>query len=105
MTTKHEVIAVYRAHPEWTTRQIADHLGCLREYVTATARRNGFKPASHVAKQRERVFAGISDSARTVLLEAAIARGLSVHELVERIIDQVAADQIVDAILDDEVAA
>jgi hypothetical protein len=41
MTTKHDVIRVHREHPEWTARQIADDLDCSREYVSATARRNG----------------------------------------------------------------
>lgn len=41
MTTKHEVIAIHKAHPDWTCGRIAAHLGCLPEYVSATFRRNG----------------------------------------------------------------
>lgn len=41
MPTKHDVIRVHKEHPDWTVRQVADHLGCMREYVTATAKRNG----------------------------------------------------------------
>lgn len=43
MTTKHEVIALHREHPDWTGGKIAAHLGCLPEYVSATLRRNGMK--------------------------------------------------------------
>lgn len=69
MTTKHEVIACHREHPDWTSGQIAFHLDCLPEYVSATFRRNGLKlPNSgkreYVARfhnQRER-YARIAES-------------------------------------------
>lgn len=43
MTTKHEVLALHREHPDWTGPQIAEKLDCTPEYVTATFRRNGLK--------------------------------------------------------------
>lgn len=41
--TKDDVLNVYAENPEWTVRQIADHLGAKREYVYATLRRAGAK--------------------------------------------------------------
>ena len=41
MTTKEDVIALNRAHPDWTSRQLAEALGCLPAYVFKTAMRNG----------------------------------------------------------------
>lgn len=38
---KHEVIALHKAHPDWTSSQIAKVVGCKREYVVVTCRRNG----------------------------------------------------------------
>lgn len=43
MTTKHEVIRVFKQHPEWTSTQIADQLDCCDSYVRATLHRNGLK--------------------------------------------------------------
>lgn len=43
MTTKHEVIALHKEHPDWTSGQIAWRLGCMAEYVSVTFRRNGLK--------------------------------------------------------------
>lgn len=42
-TTKHDVIATHKAHPEWTCCMIAGHLGCMVAYVSATMRRNGLE--------------------------------------------------------------
>lgn len=79
MTTKHEVIALNRKHPDWTKRKIADELGCHYAYVTATGRRNGlvFPPdrrsrvyathqqvdeADHAVRTRERAIAATEDA-------------------------------------------
>jgi hypothetical protein len=43
VTTKHDVIAAHRAHPEWTPSDIAEHLKCCSAYVRATAMRNNIK--------------------------------------------------------------
>lgn len=61
--TKHDVIALNRAHPDWTVTDIAQELGCMREYVTATGHRNGLKFAS--AKSGPRAM---SDAYRVSLL-------------------------------------
>jgi hypothetical protein len=45
MTTKHEVVATHREHPDWNCVQIAEHLGCEGGYVRATFKRNGLKPS------------------------------------------------------------
>lgn len=43
MANKHQVIELNRIHPDWTPSQIAVALGCLPEYVRATARRNDLR--------------------------------------------------------------
>lgn len=43
MTNKHEVMAINREHPDWTARQIADHLGCMPEYVHKVKELEGLK--------------------------------------------------------------
>lgn len=45
MTTKHEVLALFDAHPEWSSGQVAHVLGCESGYVRATLYRNGRKLA------------------------------------------------------------
>jgi hypothetical protein len=42
-TTKYDVASVLSRHPHWSTRQIADHLGCSVQYVNTTAYRNKLK--------------------------------------------------------------
>jgi hypothetical protein len=46
MANKHQVIETIRAHPDWNARRVADALGCMPEYVRATADRNGVKMAT-----------------------------------------------------------
>lgn len=41
MTTKGEVLDLHRAHPDWTSGAIAEHLGCDAAYVRSTFYRNG----------------------------------------------------------------
>jgi hypothetical protein len=41
MTTKHDVIRVHEAHPDWHSERMAQHLGCVGAYVRAVARREG----------------------------------------------------------------
>ncbi len=79
MTTKHEVIAVHRDHPEWTSGRIAGHLHCTPEYVSATFRRNGLKLPNSGKKcyvdrfenQRER-YALIAENLGSDIIAAAI---------------------------------
>jgi hypothetical protein len=104
MTTKHEVIAAHRKHPEWTAGEIASALGCMREYVVSTARRNDLTlPKVRPAYTRPYVY--LTASARQALSIAAQRRGVTVAELAREIIDTVARDHMVDAVLDDRVAA
>jgi hypothetical protein len=104
MTTKHEVIAAHKDHPDWTISDVARHLGCLPQYVTATARRNGLIfPKMKPSYTRPYVY--ITASARQALSRAAQRRGVTVAELAREIIDTVARDHMVDAVLDDRVAA
>jgi hypothetical protein len=48
VTTKHDVIAANRAHPEWTARDIAEHLKCCDGYVNAVKQREGLQIAKFV---------------------------------------------------------
>lgn len=41
MTNKNEVIEIHRNYPTLGTIQVAEKLGCLPEYVRATAKREG----------------------------------------------------------------
>lgn len=43
MTTWREVVAAHDEHPNWSSVQIAEHLGCTPEYVRATAQRKGLR--------------------------------------------------------------
>ncbi len=43
MATKDDVIRLHRANPKWTATEIACRLGCMGEYVRATAKRQGLK--------------------------------------------------------------
>jgi hypothetical protein len=51
MTTKHQVLDVLKAHPDWTSRQVADALGCMPEYVRSTADRNGIQIAKRPRRE------------------------------------------------------
>jgi hypothetical protein len=55
MPTKHEVIALNKAHPDWTQAQIAEELGCMREYVSATFRRNGLSAPVSTGRSHEEI--------------------------------------------------
>lgn len=64
MTTKQQVADIYSQHPNWTSRQMADALGCLPEYVRTTLKRLGLKlavrpaiPRPDVVRERERCAA------------------------------------------------
>lgn len=61
MTTNKEVVATHEAHPTWTSAQIAEHLGCGRAYVSATAQRQG------IALNRRRA---VENDPRTLRAEA-----------------------------------
>lgn len=80
MATKHQVIAMHRTHPGWTSGQIAEALGCDSAYVRSTFYRNGMslpkyerKPSALQMAERERcaeiVRIHVADSpARRVVL-------------------------------------
>ena len=72
-TTKYDVASVLFRHPHWSTRQIADHLGCSVQYVNTTAYRNKLK-----IKRRTKKF----PAPRKVIEElgvAAFSAGLTVE--------------------------
>ena len=43
MTTKHEVLALFRKHPTWTSVELATKLGCHDAYVRTTLKRANLK--------------------------------------------------------------
>lgn len=59
MATKQEVIDLNKQHPDWTARDIANHLGCMPAYVAACRKRYGltFAPATSRADNPASVFA------------------------------------------------
>lgn len=47
MANKEQVLSLHRDNPDWSSSQIANHLGCMSEYVRATlgrANRKNFVP-------------------------------------------------------------
>lgn len=70
MATKQQVIDLNIEHPEWTARQVADHLGCCPEYIAACRKRYGLtfakatsrydNPTSIFALGREARRAGLT---------------------------------------------
>ena len=60
MATKHEVIALHRQHPDWSSGRIAEELDCLPEYVRVTLQRNGIRARGlniNIIHERERCAA------------------------------------------------
>ena len=76
MTEAAEVIAVNAEHPDWTPRQIGEHLGCDPAYVRATAQRNKLV----VPKERQRNGKGFMTLAEITERERSI-------EIVHRLCD------------------
>lgn len=75
ITTKHQVLDILKSHPEWTSRQVADALGCMPEYVRSTAARAGVE----IARKNKREPAPVK-----VLLNlgrAAFLAGLTMQDI------------------------
>lgn len=51
---KRRVIDLHMAHPDWTASRIAAEMGVIREYIAATARRNGLTLPKHHAAEKPR---------------------------------------------------
>ncbi|TWB61676.1 hypothetical protein FBZ98_1011021 [Rhizobium sp. ERR 922] len=105
---KDEVIRLHFENPEATTDDIAAALGAGPEYVRCTFRRNGLT----AVKKKDRQTAAIE--AKQVLYSASTAarlrpfaerRGITVERLIYMLLQVVATDRMVDAILDDIEAA
>lgn len=101
---KDEVIRLHFENPEATTDEIAAALGVGPEYVRCTFRRNGLTAAR--AKDGDakplagtRVLYSAATSAR--LQPFAKKRGIPIERLIYMILQVVASDRMVDAILDD----
>lgn len=76
MTTKHDVIAAHKKHPELHSSDLARILGCASEYVRATAKRNNLK-----LPKGTRLAADPRGYAKDLRLEAAklIARAAAIE--------------------------
>lgn len=69
MATKNQVIALHRAYPHWTDRDIAAELDCDSAYVRATARRNRLVLASarHVKCHRSTIAQMLAEAVDELL--------------------------------------
>jgi hypothetical protein len=76
MANKHQVLDTIKAHPEWNARRVADELGCMPEYVRATADRNGLKMATKGRREPAPIKALLQ------LGRAAFLAGLTVESIV-----------------------
>lgn len=50
---KDRIMAAHRANPDWTTRQIADHVGCRIEYVRVVVRQRKGSGTSDIDRKYE----------------------------------------------------
>lgn len=96
---------VLRAIPEWVAlgadkREIAAVIGTTVGSLEVTCSREGIS-LSGGAISPKTLREGLSDAHRRVLLAAAEQRGVPVVQLILRIIETVASDNLVDSVLDD----
>lgn len=54
MATKHQVLALYRKHEDWSVCDIAAELDCLDSYVRATIQRADLPPRHRTQKKRSK---------------------------------------------------
>ncbi|MBB4347970.1 hypothetical protein [Aliirhizobium cellulosilyticum] len=101
---KDEVIRLHFENPKATTEEIAEALGVGAPYVRCTFRRNGL---TAVFKRRKREITATippvicPKKVSEKLQPYADKRGMTVETLIATILNVVAADRMVDAILDD----
>ena len=103
---KEEVIRLHFENPNATTDEIAAAIGAGPEYVRCTFRRNGLtvmRKRDRDAKALEAHRAIFSATTATRLKPFAEQRGITVERLMFMILQVVATDRMVDAILDDMV--
>ena len=105
---KDEVIRLHFENPEATTDEIAAALGAGPEYVRCTFRRNGLKAVRKKDRQPKQIEAKqlhYSVATASRLRPFAERRGVTVDRLIYMLLQVVATDRMVDAILDDVEAA
>lgn len=104
---KDSVIALASAHPDWTPEQVAEFLDCGPAYVRKAAARYGLKFQRRRFYQVRRAVPDLklSDAVVEKLRRYAKARGISAAILAGRLIETCINENMVDAVLDDEVAA
>lgn len=96
---KHEVLRLHRENPQATNTDIANIIGSIPQYVSVTLKRNGMKAPRRTPVQPFR--ATIPNQIAERLRPSAENRCLTIPELVVSLLRVIAADKMVDAILDD----
>lgn len=71
MTTQYEVLDALEDHPNWSSVEIANALGCSSEYVRATLRRRGRKLHPHDVAGRRRELMNLGWAAKAAGLTLA----------------------------------
>ncbi len=107
MTTFESIVSLAKARHQPTA--IADRLGLSRETVynyISRARREGIDIPHFKRRQADPRVGRIVVSAKVMnsLKTAASARGLTVGELATRLLGHIVLDNLMDAVLDDEVS-
>lgn len=101
---KDEVIRLHFENPKATVADIAAALGATPEYVRSTFHRNGLTAVRRNeadSKPMEAKPPIYSAATAACLQKDAEKRGITVERLIYMLIQTVAADRMVDAILDD----
>lgn len=101
---KDEVIRLHFENPKATTDEIAAALGVGAEYVRCTFRRNGLTAVRRKDAESKPINANpplYSATTAARLQHDAERRGITVDRLIYMVLQTVAADRMVDAILDD----
>ena len=101
---KDEVIRLHFENPDATTEDIAAALGVGAEYVRCTFRRNGLTAPKKKDGEPKQLAAKpliLSSATADRLKPSARQRGITVERLAYMILQVVATDRMVDAILDD----
>lgn len=100
---KDKVLALYRERPEATSQELADALDCHSAYVRSTLKRQGLSIyRAHDAHREKPIKVTVSRQHTSILAPYAEKRSMSVRQLIDRLIGVIAADNLVDPLLDDE---
>lgn len=101
---KDKVLRIHRANPTMPVAEIAMKINAVPQYVTATLRRAGIVPPRRPTKVPvpTGTMAYFPPDICSLLLKDAERRRISVNHLIRSIVESVAKDGMVDAVLDDQ---